>query len=116
MRSLGDGQPWLLMEQAVSAINWRTVNPPKSGGAYRRWSLQQVARGADAVLHFQWRAAAGGAETGAAAAPPDAPPAWARRMRRSQAASHGASAATHAVRSGDHGGGGASIDLSEGNH
>ena len=62
MRSLGDGQPWLLMEQAVSAINWRTVNPPKSGGAYRRWSLQQVARGADAVLHFQWRAAAGGAE------------------------------------------------------
>jgi beta-galactosidase len=62
MRSLGDGQPWLLMEQAVSAINWRAVNPPKSGGAYRRWSLQQVAHGADAVLHFQWRAAAGGAE------------------------------------------------------
>jgi beta-galactosidase len=62
MRSLGDGRPWLLMEQAVSAINWRTVNPPKSGGAYRRWSLQQVARGADAVLHFQWRASVGGAE------------------------------------------------------
>jgi beta-galactosidase len=62
MRSLGDGRPWLLMEQAVSAINWRPVNPPKSGGAYRRWSLQQVARGADAVLHFQWRAAVGGAE------------------------------------------------------
>lgn len=62
MRSLRDGQPWLLMEQAVSAINWRTVNPTKSGGAYRRWSLQQVARGADAVLHFQWRAAIGGAE------------------------------------------------------
>jgi beta-galactosidase len=50
------------MEQAVSAINWRAVNPPKSGGEYRRWSLQQVARGADAVLHFQWRAAVGGAE------------------------------------------------------
>ncbi len=62
MRSLGEGRPWLLMEQAVSAINWRTVNPPKSGGAYRRWSLQQVARGADAVLHFQWRASIGGAE------------------------------------------------------
>ncbi|HZX83409.1 MAG TPA: P-type conjugative transfer protein TrbL, partial [Reyranella sp.] len=43
------------------------------------------------------------------------PPAWARRMRRSQAASHGASAAIHAVRSSDHGGGGSSIDLSEGN-
>lgn len=62
MRSLGGGRPWLLMEQAVSAINWRTVNPPKAGGEYRRWSLQQVAHGADAVLHFQWRASAGGAE------------------------------------------------------
>ena len=62
MRSLGHGRPWLLMEQAVSAINWRAVNPPKSEGAYRRWSLQQVARGADAVLHFQWRASVGGAE------------------------------------------------------
>lgn len=62
MRSLGNGRPWLLMEQAVSAINWRSVNPPKAGGDYRRWSLQQVAHGADAVLHFQWRASAGGAE------------------------------------------------------
>jgi beta-galactosidase len=62
MRSLGNGRPWLLMEQAVSAINWRSTNPPKSEGAYRRWSLQQVARGADAVLHFQWRASVGGAE------------------------------------------------------
>lgn len=62
MRSLGDGKPWLLMEQAVSAINWRAVNPPKKAGEYRRWSLQQVAHGADAVLHFQWRASVGGAE------------------------------------------------------
>jgi beta-galactosidase len=62
MRSLGGGNPWLLMEQAVSAINWRSVNPPKPGGDFRRWSLQQVARGADAVLQFQWRAAVGGAE------------------------------------------------------
>jgi type IV secretion system protein TrbL len=60
------------------------------------------------------RAAAGGAEAGAASAPQDAPPAWARRMRRGQAASHGASAATHAIRSGDHGGSGSSVDLSEG--
>jgi type IV secretion system protein TrbL len=43
------------------------------------------------------------------------PPAWAKRMKRSQAMSHGASAATHAVRSSDHGGGGTSVDLSEGN-
>lgn len=62
MRSLGGGKPWLLMEQAVSAINWRAVNPPKRAGEFRRWSLQQVAHGADAVLHFQWRASVGGAE------------------------------------------------------
>jgi type IV secretion system protein TrbL len=35
-------------------------------------------------------------------------------MKRSQTVSHGASAATNAVRSSDHGGGGASVDLSEG--
>jgi type IV secretion system protein TrbL len=44
----------------------------------------------------------------------DGPPAWATRLKRSQTVSHGASAVTHAVRSGDHGGGGASVDLSEG--
>ncbi len=60
-------------------------------------------------------AAGGAAEVGEAPVAQDAPPAWARRMRRSQTASHGASAAIHAVRSGDHGGGGSSIDLSEGN-
>lgn len=42
------------------------------------------------------------------------PPMWATRMKRAQAMSHGASAATHSVRSGDHAGGGASVDLSEG--
>jgi type IV secretion system protein TrbL len=35
-------------------------------------------------------------------------------MKRSQTVSDGASAATNAVRSGDHAGGGASVDLSEG--
>jgi type IV secretion system protein TrbL len=43
----------------------------------------------------------------------DTPPAWARRMKRSQALSHGVTAAAHAVRSGDAHGGGSSINLSE---
>src|SRR6516165_1704257 len=47
------------------------------------------------------------------AAATSGPPAWARRLRREQAFTHGVSAAAHAVRSGDHGGGGASVDLSE---
>jgi beta-galactosidase len=62
MRSLGAGKPWLLMEQATSAINWREVNPVKPKNAYRRWSLQQTAHGADGILHFQWRASVRGAE------------------------------------------------------
>jgi type IV secretion system protein TrbL len=53
-----------------------------------------------------------GASTGTSSAVE--PPAWARRMKRSQMVSHGASAATHAVRASDHGGGGASVDLSQG--
>jgi type IV secretion system protein TrbL len=40
-------------------------------------------------------------------------PAWAQRLRRHQAVSHGVSVATHAVRSGDHGGGSTSVPLSE---
>ena len=55
----------------------------------------------------------GGATDAASSAASDAPPAWARRMKRSQALSHGVTAAAHAVRSGDSHGGGASINLSE---
>ena len=40
-------------------------------------------------------------------------PEWAQRLRRHQAMSHGIAAAAHAVRSGDHGGGSASVSLSE---
>jgi type IV secretion system protein TrbL len=41
------------------------------------------------------------------------PPAWARNYQRRQEAAHGAAAAAHAVRSGDHGGGGTSVSLAE---
>jgi type IV secretion system protein TrbL len=43
----------------------------------------------------------------------DGPPAWAKRMKRSQAVSHGVQAAAHAVKSGDSHGGGSSVPLSE---
>jgi len=62
MRSLGGGRPWMLMEQAPSAVNWRLSNSPKPPGVMRLWSCQAVAHGADAVMFFQWRASAGGAE------------------------------------------------------
>ncbi|MGH3658522.1 MAG: beta-galactosidase, partial [Micromonosporaceae bacterium] len=62
VRSARHGQPWLLMEQAPSAVNWRAHNAPKPPDLMRLWSWQAVAQGADAVLYFQWRQSAGGAE------------------------------------------------------
>ena len=57
-----------------------------------------------------------GTSTGANVAPSTpagGAPEWAQRMRRHQHMSHGISAAAHAVRSGDHGGGSTSVSLSE---
>ncbi|WP_030573423.1 beta-galactosidase, partial [Streptomyces aureocirculatus] len=62
MRGLKNGQPWLLLEQAPSAVNWRTHNGRKPPGRMRLDSWQAVAHGADAVLFFQWRQSRGGAE------------------------------------------------------
>jgi len=62
MRSLRGGQPWLLMEQAPSAVNWRPRNAAKPPGVMRLWSWQAIAHGADAVMFFQWRQSRGGAE------------------------------------------------------
>lgn len=50
------------MEQAAGPVNWRGVNHPKPRGLNRLWSLQAVARGADAVCYFQWRQSRQGAE------------------------------------------------------
>ncbi|MFE3839578.1 P-type conjugative transfer protein TrbL, partial [Rhodobacteraceae bacterium PA1-206B] len=54
-----------------------------------------------------------GAAPAATSSPTGNPPAWAQRMQRSQAMSHGTTMAAHAVRSGDSHGGGSSINLSE---
>ncbi|MYT74442.1 MULTISPECIES: beta-galactosidase [unclassified Streptomyces] len=61
-RGQSGGRPWTLMEQAAGAVNWREVNRPKPRGLNRLWSLQSVARGADAIFHFQWRQSRQGAE------------------------------------------------------
>ncbi len=62
MRSLRRGQPWILMEQTPSTVNWRQRNVTKAPGRMRLWSLQSVAHGADGIMFFQWRAARAGAE------------------------------------------------------
>ncbi|MEV6998202.1 beta-galactosidase [Streptomyces sp. NPDC093982] len=61
-RSQAGGGPWMVMEQAAGPVNWRGVNHPKPAGLNRLWSLQAVARGADAVCYFQWRQSRQGAE------------------------------------------------------
>jgi len=61
--------------------------------------------------------AAGSAGTAAAndaGGAPSGEPAWARAMRRRQAASHGVQTAAHALRSGDGGGAGSSVSVREG--
>ncbi|MDQ1552514.1 MAG: beta-galactosidase [Actinomycetota bacterium] len=62
IRGLADGAPWLLMEHSSSAVNWQPRNIAKKPGEMIRNSLQHVARGADAALFFQWRAARAGSE------------------------------------------------------
>ncbi|WP_320772817.1 beta-galactosidase [Streptomyces sp. CRN 30] len=61
-RSQARGGPWMVMEQATGAVGWRDVDQPKPRGLNRLWSLQAVARGADAVCYFQWRQSRQGAE------------------------------------------------------
>jgi beta-galactosidase len=61
-RSLRGGRPWLLLEHATSAVNWREVNVPKRPGLMRLWAHQAVARGSDGVMFFQWRASRAGSE------------------------------------------------------
>ena len=62
VRSMNGGQPWLLMEQAVNAVNWREVNVPRPPGQMRVNSFQAIARGAASVLAFQWRGTRFGSE------------------------------------------------------
>ncbi len=61
-RGVAGGDPWMLMEHSTSAVNWQPRNRTKGPGEMLRNSLSHVARGADAVMFFQWRQSAAGAE------------------------------------------------------
>jgi beta-galactosidase len=62
MRSLRGGKPWLLMESATGRNLSGGRNSARPEGQVRARSLQAVARGADSVMFFQWRASRAGAE------------------------------------------------------
>ena len=61
-RGLADGAPWMLMETSTSAVSWQPVNHAKRDGELTRTVLGHVARGADSICFFQWRASVSGAE------------------------------------------------------
>ena len=61
-RGVAGGDPWILMEHSTSAVNWQPRNQPKMPGEMLRNSLAHVARGADAVMFFQWRQSFAGSE------------------------------------------------------
>ena len=61
-RGVAGGAPWILMEHSTSAVNWQPRNQPKMPGEMLRNSLAHVARGADAVMFFQWRQSFAGSE------------------------------------------------------
>ncbi|THV42789.1 beta-galactosidase [Glycomyces buryatensis] len=62
MRSLRGGKPWLMLESATGRNLSGGRNPARPAGQIRARSLQAVARGADSVMFFQWRASRAGAE------------------------------------------------------
>jgi len=100
-----------------------------AGGAAAAGAARVAARGGAAVRSASTLASsgpaagAGGVATGAAAATqssqpaasasPGSTPEWAQRLHRRSQITHGVSVAAHAVRSSDHGGGGASPSLGE---
>lgn len=61
-RSVAGGRPWILMEHSTSAVNWQPRNVAKRPGEMARNSLAHLARGADILAFFQWRASRRGAE------------------------------------------------------
>ncbi len=73
-RGLSGGRPWMLMEHSTSATNWQPVNEAKVDGQLLRDSLTHVARGADTLGFFQWRASQAGAEKFHSAMVPHAGP------------------------------------------
>jgi beta-galactosidase len=61
-RGLAAGEPWMVMETSTSAVSWQPVNHAKREGELVRTVLGHVARGADSICFFQWRASRSGAE------------------------------------------------------
>lgn len=100
---------------AVNAATSPLKRVAAKSGAAMQSSFKSGARAGIGATGGTISGGAGAAPIAAAAPASTAggPPAWARAMKRQQAMHRGASTVIHAVRSGDRGGGGASVDLSQ---
>jgi type IV secretion system protein TrbL len=96
----------------IAGIAAGTANVAKEGALA---AISPLRRAAAAVKERFEAGMAAGASVPPGPAPDVASgePAWAARMRRQQTAAHGASATSHALRSGDSPSAGSSVDLSE---
>jgi type IV secretion system protein TrbL len=96
----------------IAGVTAGTANVAKEGALA---AVSPLRRAAAAVKErFDAGMAAGaGVPSGPAPNMASGEPAWAARMRRRQTAAHGASATSHALRSGDSPSAGSSVDLSE---
>lgn len=61
-RGLASGGSWMLMEQSTGSVNWQPRNIAKAPGEMLRNSMSHLARGADSICFFQWRASTSGSE------------------------------------------------------
>jgi type IV secretion system protein TrbL len=94
----------------VRAAGSALSSPLKRASASVQSSFSDGGRTAEATGSISPTASGGGTSSS------DPAPAWAKRMKRGQAMSHGVSTAAHAIRSGDSHGGGSSVNLSERDH
>jgi beta-galactosidase len=61
MRSL-KGRTFWVMEQQAGPSGWGRLSPTPLPGEIRLWTLQSVARGAEAIVYFRWRTCRVGTE------------------------------------------------------
>lgn len=62
MRGIKRKNFWIMEQLSGSLGSWMPMQPSLQPGMLKGYSLQAVAHGADAILHFRWRTAVSGAE------------------------------------------------------
>lgn len=62
MRGIKGQNFWIMEELSGPTGSWSPMQPALRPGMLKGYSLQTVAHGADAVVHFRWRTAKSGAE------------------------------------------------------